>query len=158
METGMLHLHNLLRWVILILLIISIAKAYTGWKQGRAFSQGDRRIWLFTLIASHTMLVIGIYQWLAGRYGLLKTTLPEGESVMSSKFFRFFWVEHPLMMTIAIMLITLGYGKAKKPIADLQKYKHAFWLFVIALLLILVAVPWPFREVIGQNRGWFPGM
>lgn len=158
METGMLHLHNLLRWVILILLLLSIAKAYSGWKQGKAFSPGDRKIWLFTLIASHVMLVIGVYQWLAGRYGMLKTSLPEGVSVMSDKFFRFFWVEHPVLMIISIILITLAYGRAKKPIPDAIKYKQAFWLFVVALLLILISIPWPFREIIGENRGWFPGM
>ena len=104
------------------------------------------------------MLVIGVYQWLGGRYGMLKTSLPEGVSVMSDKFFRFFWVEHPVLMIISIILITLAYGRAKKPIPDASKYKQAFWLFVVALLLILISIPWPFREIIGENRGWFPGM
>lgn len=158
MDIGLLHLHNLLRWVIIILLIISIYKAYTGWQQKKVFSPADKRIWLFTLISAHITLVLGLYQWLWGRYGMLKTTLPEGVSVMKNKFFRFFWVEHPTFMIIAIVLITLGHGMAKKPIPDLSKYKRAFWLFVLALLMILVAVPWPFREIIGDGRSWLPGM
>lgn len=156
MDTGLLHLHNLLRWIIIILLLISIFKAYTGWQQKRAFTDGDRRIWLFTLIASHITLVLGLYQWLWGRYGLLKMDLPAGVSVMQDKFYRFFWVEHPTFMILAIVLITLGYGMAKKPIANELKFKRAFWLFVVALLMILVAVPWPFREIIG--RPIVPGM
>lgn len=156
MDTGLLHLHNLLRWVILILLLISIARAFSGWQQKRIFSPGDKRIWLFTMIAGHIMLLVGLYQWLGGRYGLLTTTLPEGVSVMKDRFFRFFWVEHPLFMIIAIVLLTLGHGMAKKPVPDEVKYKRAFWFFVIALLMILVAVPWPFRTGIG--RPWFPGM
>lgn len=158
MDIGLLHLHNLLRWVIIVLLIISIYKAYTGWQQKKVFSPADKRIWLFTLISAHITLVLGLYQWLWGRYGMLKTTLPEGVSVMKNKFFRFFWVEHPTFMIIAIVLITLGHGMAKKPIPDLSKYKRAFWLFVLALLMILVAVPWPFREIIGDGRSWLPGM
>lgn len=158
METGMLHLHSLLRWIILVLLLVSIVKAYTGWKQGRAFTAGDRRIWSFTMIAAHTTFAVGLYLLLAGRYGMTKANmLPPGESVMSSKFFRFFWVEHPVMMFISIILITLAAGKAKKAIPDLAKFKHAFWLFLVALILILVSVPWPFREI-GANRAWFPGM
>jgi hypothetical protein len=158
MDTGLLHLHNLLRWVIILLVILSIVKAYTGWKQKKAFSPADKRVWLFTLIASHITFVLGIYQWLWGRFGMLKTSLPEGESIMKNRFYRFFWVEHPTFMILAIALITLGYGMSKKPVADDVKFKRAFWFFVIALLMILVAVPWPFREIIGEGRGWFPGM
>lgn len=156
MATGMLHLHNLLRWVILILLLISIFKAYTGWQQKRAFTDGDRRIWLFTLIASHINLLVGIYQLLWGRFGALKVNLPEGVSVMQDKFFRFFWVEHPTFMVISIILITAAYRMAKKPMADELRFKRAFWLFIVALLMILVAIPWPFREIIG--RPLLPGM
>lgn len=155
MDTGLLHLHNLLRWVILILLMISIFKAYSGWQQKRTFSSSDRRIWLFTMISAHITLLIGLYQWLWGRFGMLKG-VPEGVSIMKDKFYRFFWVEHPLFMILAIVMITLGYGMAKKPIPDTAKYKRAFWFFVIALLMILVAVPWPFRA--GISRPWFPGM
>ena len=156
MDTGLLHLHNLLRWVILVLLLISLVKAYSGWQSKRKFSDGDRRIWLFTLIAGHITLLVGLYQWLWGRFGLLKTELPEGTSIMKDKFFRFFWVEHPLFMILSIVMITLGYGMSKKAVPDEVKYKRAFWFFFIALLMILVAVPWPFRAGIG--RPWFPGM
>lgn len=156
METGLLHLHNLLRWIILILLLVSIYKAYVGWKNKKVFSAGDRKTWLFTLIAAHITLLVGLYQWLWGRYGMLKTTLPEGMSIMKNKFYRFFWVEHPTFMILAIILITLGYGMAKKPLPDEVKYRRALWLFIVALLFILVAVPWPFRQEIG--RPWFPGM
>jgi hypothetical protein len=145
-----------MRWVILILLLFSILKAFSGWQQKRVFSPGDRRIWLFTMISAHITLVVGLYQWLWGRYGLLTTSLPEGESVMKNKFFRFFWVEHPTFMILAIVMITLGYGMAKKPVADVLKFKRAFWFFIIALLMVLVAVPWPFRDQI--SRPWFPGM
>jgi len=157
MDTGLLHLHNLLRWVILVLLVISIARAFIGWRSQKAFTPNTRKIWLFTLIAAHITLLVGLYQWLFGRFGLLKISMPEGTSVMKDKFFRFFWVEHPVFMILAIVLITLGYGMAKKPVPDVVKFKKAFWFFVIALLMILVAVPWPFR-VDEIARPWLPGV
>jgi hypothetical protein len=156
MQTGLVHLHNLLRWVILILLVISVIKSYTGWKGGKAFNPGDRKIWLFTMIAAHITLLLGLYQWLIGRMGIITTELPEGVSMMKDKAFRFFWLEHPLSMLLAIALITLGYGMAKKPVSDQVKYQKAFRFFLIALILILLVTPWPFREVIG--RPLFPGM
>ncbi len=156
METGLLHLHNLLRWVLLILLLWSIYKAYTGWKGKKTFSAGDRKIWLFTLISAHTNFLIGLYQLACGRYGIFRTSLPEGESLMKNHFFRFFWVEHPVAMLLSVILITAGYKMAKQNVADEVKYRKAFIFFLLALVLILAAVPWPFRADIG--RPWFPGM
>lgn len=156
MDTGLVHLHNLLRWVILILLVTSIFQSYNGWKSKKVFTAGDRKTWLFTMVASHVTLVLGLYQWLAGRIGMLTTTLPEGTNFMREKAYRFFWMEHPLLMIISIVLITLGYGMAKKQVADSVKYKKAFQYFIIALLIIVISIPWPFREVIG--RPLFPGM
>ncbi|MEY3432853.1 MAG: hypothetical protein RL131_789 [Bacteroidota bacterium] len=157
METGLLHLHNLLRWIIVILLVLSILKSYNGWKGNKTFSASDAKLWLFTMIASHITLLLGIYQWLLGRYGLLTFVKEEGVSVMKDPFLRFFQVEHPTSMIIAIILITLGRGMAKKEVSDEVKYKKAFRYFLIAFILLLLAVPWPFRgDIIG--RPLFPGM
>ena len=156
MQTGLVHLHNFLRWVILILLVISIAKAFVGWTGKKTFSAGDKKVWLFTMICGHITLLLGLYQVALGRYGFLSTSLPEGTSFMKDKFFRFYWVEHPVGMLIAIVLITLGHGMAKKAVSDEVKYKKAFYYFLIALIVILASIPWPFRDIVG--RPWFPGM
>lgn len=155
METGLLHLHNLLRWVILVLLVWSVVTSYSGWKSKRIFSSKDKKIWLFTMIASHITLILGLYQWILGRFGLLTYVKPEGVSMMKNATLRFYQMEHPVTMIVSILLITLGYGMAKKSVEDEKKYKKAFQYFVIALLLILLSIPWPFREV---GRPLFPGM
>ena len=98
------------------------------------------------------MFLIGLYQLIAGRYGIIKG-LPEGVDLMKDKFYRFFWLEHPLFMIIAIALISIARKKAK-----VLNYTTTFWLLLVALLMILVAVPWPFREIVGEGRHWFPGM
>ena len=155
MDTGLLHLHNLLRWVILLLLIVAIIKSFAGMSGNKPFTNGDKKLGLFLMISAHIMFLVGVYQWLFGRYGILKTSRPEGTSFMEDDFYRFFWLEHPLIMFIAIALITVGRGQSKKPLADNVKHKRTFWFFIIALIFILVAVPWPFRDVVA--RPWFPG-
>ena len=145
METGMLHLHSILRWIILLLLLVCIIQASSK-------NAAIRKTSLWLLISAHLMLVIGVYQLIAGRYGIMKG-LPEGVELMKDKFYRFFWVEHPLLMIVAIILITVARGKAKN-----LNYKSVTWLLIIALLAILVAVPWPFREIVGEGRTWLPGM
>jgi succinate-acetate transporter protein len=145
MVTGMLHLHSILRWVILILLLVSLFQAFTK-------NRGLQKTSLWLLIAAHTIFLIGLYQLIAGRYGITKG-LPEGIELMKNKFYRFYWIEHPLMMFIAISLITVARDKVKK-----ANYRAVGWLLLVALLLILAAVPWPFRNVIGESRHWLPGM
>jgi 4-hydroxybenzoate polyprenyltransferase len=122
----------------------------------KTFEASDKKIWLFTMIAAHITLLLGLYQWLLGRYGLITYVKPEGVSMMKDPYLRFFQMEHPVSMILAIALITLGYGMAKKNVDDQTKYKKAFRYFVLALVLILAAVPWPFRELVA--RPLFPGM
>ena len=150
MQTGLLHLHNLLRWIILILLLLSIFKAYSAKNNPASVPAGKQPIWLFTLISAHITLLLGLYQWGWGRYGFFTTTLPEGTRAMKDTFYRFYWLEHPLGMIIGILCITLAYSFGKK-----AAYAKTFTYFLVALIAILVSIPWPFREIIG--RPWFPG-
>ncbi len=148
-------LHSWLRWILLILLLASIVKSLSGFSGKKALSAGDKKLWLFTMITAHITLLIGLILLFVGTYGIAKG-VPEGVSVMKNATYRFYWVEHPVMMIIAIALITVGRGQAKKSISDYSKYKKAFWFFLIALLVILAAIPWPGREGIG--RALVPGM
>jgi len=145
METGLLHLHSVLRWIILLLLLICLFQALSK-------NSGLRKTSLWLFISVNLMFLIGLYQLIAGRYGIIKG-LPEGVDLMKDKFYRFFWLEHPLFMIIAIALISIARRKAKA-----LNYTTTFWLLLVALLMILVAVPWPFREIVGEGRHWFPGM
>ena len=155
MYNGILHLHNLLRWVILLLLLIALFRHMAGMMNRRAVTRGDQRVDLFLMITAHITFVVGIYQWIAGPWGL-KLIRGQGMSdVMANDQYRFWAIEHITGMVIAIALITVGRAAIKRAV-DWRAHKKAFWFFLIALLLVLVSIPWPFREGIG--RPWFPGM
>ena len=145
MVTGLLYLHSILRWIILILLLVALFQAF-------AKKEGVRNTSLWLMISAHIMLLIGLYQLIWGRFGITKG-LPEGVSLMKDSFYRFFWIEHPFGMIVSIILITIARRKAKA-----LNYKAIGWLLLIALILILAVVPWPFRDIIGQGRTWLPGM
>lgn len=146
MYSGLLHLHNVLRWVILILLLISLVQSFT--KNG-----GIQKTSLWLLIAAHITLILGLFQYFnneAVGYHMIENLGGFG-NVMKDSFARFWVVEHITAMILAIVFITLARGKVKKQNLDTAK-----WFYLVALILILAAVPWPFREGIG--RAWFPGM
>jgi hypothetical protein len=148
----LLLLHSILRWVILVLLVFAIVKSYSGMTAGRSFAEGDRKAGLFLMIAAHTTLLLGLVLWFFGQFGL-SFALDNGMGVvMKNSVMRYWVVEHFVGMLIAIVLITIGRGVAKKSIPDAVKFKRAFWLFLVALIIILATVPWPFRA--GVGRPW----
>ena len=111
----------------------------------------------FLMISADVMLLVGIYQWVTGPMGL-KSIQANGMSVvMKNSVLRFFAIEHFVGMIVAIILIHIGYSYAKKDVPDAVKHKRAFLFYGLALLIILIFIPWPFREV-GAGRGWLPGM
>ena len=151
MYNGLLLFHSVLRWLILLLAIIVIFRSVAGMMTpGRAFSKGDRRASLFLMIAAHTTLVVGLYLWCFGPWGLANIQNLGFGGVMKDRVYRFYAVEHLVGMLIAIVLITLGRGAAKKNIPDRAKHKRTFWFILVAFVIILATVPWPFREGIGR--------
>ncbi len=145
MYNGMLHLHNVLRWVILILLLVSLVQAFT-----KNPSLKKTSLWL--MITAHITLVLGVSQWMIGDWGIKKIQEFGFGTVMEHSAYRFFAVEHFAGMLIGIILITIARGKAK-----VLNYKAASWLLLIALIVILATIPWPFRDA-AIARPWFPGM
>lgn len=139
------HLHSGLRWVVLLLLIIAIYNAYNSKKKG-LYEKRDKLFNLFTMISLHIQLLLGLILYFTSP----KVVFPEGWMKISQA--RFYGMEHILMMLIAIILVTIGRKKAEKSNDVYTKHSLIFKWYLIGLLLIIAAIPWPFRNLGG---GWF---
>jgi hypothetical protein len=62
--------------------------------------------------------------------------------VMKDSVLRLYNVEHPLMMLIAIALITIGYSKHKKKLTSRPKFKMLAIFYGFALVVMLTRIPW----------------
>lgn len=154
MYQGILHLHNLGRWIVIILLLVALFRSLAGANGVKPFNSTDKKIGLFLMISAHIMLLVGIYQWVVGP-GLTSIQNLGMGGAMKNDVARFWAVEHPIGMLIGIILITIGRGSVKKNITDKEKHKRSFWYYLIAFIIITASVPWPFREV---ARPLLPGM
>ena len=106
----------------------------------KEFKDKDSRIGLFTLIVSHLQLLIGLaWYFMSPWYQALKT---DPSAVMGDKATRLLAVEHPSMMIIAIVLITIGWSKHKKKTTDTARFKTFVVFYGLALLIILSRIPW----------------
>jgi hypothetical protein len=144
MYPGLVHAHSGLRWIALILLIAAVAVAIGKWQGRSGYTDGDRKLYLFTLIAIHTQLLVGLV--------LLFISPKVNFSLMSDKLYRFYSVEHTTGMLIAIILITIGYSRSKRTADTTAKQRLIGIFYGIGLLLILASIPWPFRI---PGAGWF---
>jgi len=147
MYTILLDIHSILRWVIILLALAAIFRSANS---NKPFTAGDAKVGLFLMISAHTTLLIGLYLWFFGPWGMANIrNLGFGE-VMKDTAYRFYAVEHLFGMLVAIALITISRSATKKNISARAKHKRVFWLLLIALVIILVTVPWPFRTAVGR--------
>jgi len=59
-------------------------------------------------------------------------------------------------MIIAWILVHVGSVSVKRAITPAAKHKRSLLFFGIAILIILAAIPWPFREAIARPLyRWF---
>lgn len=145
MHTALLHTHSGLRWILLISFIISIVVLYKASKKSTPSNKIKSYV-LFTLIISHIQLIIGLILYFISPKVVFQA------ASMKNSVLRFYLVEHISLMLIALILVTIGYVKWKKAIEGTTKMKSLFWYYTIALILILISIPWPFRIA---GAAWF---
>lgn len=143
----LVHTHSGLRWIVLLLLLTAIVRMHIGWKGRQEFTDKDRKLGIITMMAFHTQFLIGIILYFISDWVVFS------DQMMGNKLLRFYTLEHFLIMSIAMALITVGYSKAKKADLSEKKFRFLAIFFTIATLLVLVGIPWPFRE--GLMGHWF---
>ena len=144
---GIVALHSLLRWLIVIFLLINIIRSFLSIDESK-YSTSDLS-WNYRLLfVTHINWVIGLGQYFFGAKGFVYFSQYDFGEIMKSSVMRFWALEHPLLMITAVVLITISRKIAKTPIEGTAKPKHKKLglLYGLALLAILVAIPWPFRE------------
>ncbi len=134
-------IHSGWAYITLIILIFAIFNAIKGLTSKKEFEDKDLRISLFTLIVAHIQLILGFIAYFASaQFAFLKEN-GMGAS-MKDAGIRLVVVEHPLMMILAIVLITVGFSKHKKKESDKAKFKTIAIFYGIALLFVLSKIPW----------------
>ena len=133
-------IHSYWAYLVLFMLLIATFNAIIGFAANKEYSATNFRIALFTLIVSHIQLLIGIILYFtSGNMGRWDGGMGE---VMKNDTLRLYLVEHPLMMIIAIVLITVGYSKHKKKLTSRPKFKMLSIFYGFAFVVVLSRIPW----------------
>jgi hypothetical protein len=126
----LLTVHSWIRWLILLSLTASITDAALGLKKGRPFTGRDNALRHWTATIAHTQLLVGMIVYI--------------KSPFLSFFFKYI---HITLMMTSIILITLGSSLAKRRSIDKEKFRTMLTWFSIALIIIFIAIPWPFSPL-----------
>ncbi|MEO6229381.1 MAG: hypothetical protein ABJB11_21090 [Ferruginibacter sp.] len=146
-------LHNLLRWAVLLFGLWTLLNAITGLLSKRGYTGADNKSNLFFMISCDIQLLLGLILYFSNSWF---DRLKDLGNNMKDPYNRFFTMEHASMMIIAWILVHVGRASVKRAPTSSAKHKRMLIFFGLALLLILAAIPWPFREAIARPYyRWF---
>lgn len=153
MDSLVITLHSLVRWAIVIVGVVAVVRAWIGSRGNKPWTQMDDRLGLIFTSVMDLNLLLGLLLYFA-LSDITKAAFRDFGAAMSDPGLRFFAVEHILIMIIAVVVAHIGRSRSKKAASDAGKHKQAAIFFTASLVLVLLAIPWPFLST-GAGRGWF---
>ena len=142
MASDVLILHSLLRWVVLLTGLLAVARAFAGWTGGRPWTAADNRAGIWFTASLDVQLLAGLALYLV-LSPLTQMAFADMPATMRNPGLRFWSVEHPFGMVIALVLAHVGRVRIRKATTDTGRHQVAAILFAIALVVILLSLPWP---------------
>jgi len=149
MVSFILALHNIIRWIALILGIVAAVLAWIGWLRKSEWRPIDKKLASFFSMAVDVQFLLGLLLYLFFS-PLTRTALQDFGNAMSIGDLRFFAIEHPVYMILALVFAHLGSMLPRKVQDSTAKYRRAAIWISLAVLLILLGTPW--------ERPLFPGI
>jgi hypothetical protein len=134
--------HSWLRWLVLLAALVAIARAIGGVNTRRPWTPLDDRAGLWLTAALDLQLLIGLilYVFLSP---VTQSAFVDMAAAMRAAPVRFFAVEHPVGMIVAIALAHVGRVRVRKAADSESKHKQALIFFGLSLLVLLLSIPWP---------------
>lgn len=146
MNNILIHAHSGFRWLVLGFLVIAVLNALMKMVGNKDFTAQDGKINFLTPRMMEVQFVIGlILYFVSGRVMSLGDAM--GDSTA-----RFFALEHPVAMIVAVGLVSIGSARVKRGTDSKARFKTTLIFFGLALAITLAMIPWPFQ---GYGTAWF---
>jgi len=124
------------------MVLIATLNALAGFFGNKEYQPKDFRLSLFALIVTHIQFLIGLLLFFVSPSGMKSISDNGMGEVMKDSNLRLYAVEHPMVMILAVVFITIGYSKHKKKLVSKPKFKVLTIFYTIALVLMLSRIPW----------------
>jgi hypothetical protein len=140
--TTVLLLHSWVRWVVILIGLLALARAYGGWLGGKPWTRGDDNSSSMFARALDVQFLLGLalYVFLSP---ITHAAFRDIGGAMANRALRFWAVEHVFGMFIGVALAHVGLARLRKLGPDARRHKIAAIFFTLAMLAILASIPWP---------------
>lgn len=138
MYTGFQHLHSWLSYLVLAGILLSILFAMHGYFTKKEFGESDRKKALFGLIPAHLQWAFGFILYFLSPLGFTSLS----SEAMGNAMLRLYTVEHPITMILAVVLITVGFVRAKRGTDSNKRFLNIWGFYLVGLILIISRIPW----------------
>ncbi|ATA72932.1 MULTISPECIES: hypothetical protein [Capnocytophaga] len=138
MYSTFLQVHSLFAYVVLATVLIATINAAIGFFVKREYGSKDLRIGLFALIFSHLQLLLGLILYVVTP--LIENWKAGG--VMKNSYIRQLLLEHPMMVIIGVVFITIGWSLHKKQKTSNRAFGKIALFYALGLVCFLSRIPW----------------
>ncbi len=132
------YLHSIIAFFLLAGLITSIVFTAATWLRKKPFSKANKIIVQAGMGFAHLQFLMGMILYFQSPLGMSNFS----GTAMKIAITRLYIVEHPIMMILGIVLITIGYMKGIRLADDTKKFKTIVIFYSLGLLFFLSRIPW----------------
>ena len=136
-----LGLHNVMRWIVLISGVWAVFVSWRGWLGRRQWTTAEARATRAFVAAVDVQFLLGLLLF-AVFSPLTREAFRDLGGAMSDAPVRYFLLEHPLVMLVAIAAAHIGAVQVKRAASDAERFQRASILFGLSLAAIAGFVPW----------------
>ncbi len=135
-----LALHNVTRWLVLLFAIVALLRALKGIHGGMDYAAGAKRSLSIFTMSVHLQFLLGIV--LYGVSPLARHAMADMGAAMRDPGVRYFIVEHPMLMLLAVIVATVTGVVARRGPDDTVRHRRAAIGIALSLGLIFAGIPW----------------
>jgi hypothetical protein len=142
MYNFLLILHSIVRWLVVIAALAAAGKAIAGWLGKGTWSRLDDRLGMLFTISMDIQVLVGLILYFVSP--LVRSALANLSATLADPTLLFFSFFHWILILIAVALAHIGRTRSRKTDGDTNKFRTAAIFYTLSILLVLVAIPWPF--------------
>lgn len=135
----LLAAHNQLRWLVLVTAVLMLIILFRGWNGQIPWRPHDDRLNKVFVGLFDLEVFVGAVLYYTSK--ITHAAFQDFGQLMSVKLTRFFGLEHPLAMIVALVLVHAGSVMGRRA-EGAARYRRMAIMYTLALGIVSASIPW----------------